>query len=107
MTKTTTRSKPTPAQLYSQELAQYTLRQFSSANAVLDESKKARLAKIPSSWAHVKKAERMIYGSPLVSVDILIPSCSLSRKVNVCRLVVSTTDLALSKPGDIFNAIED
>ncbi|KAF5326578.1 hypothetical protein D9611_000356 [Ephemerocybe angulata] len=42
-----------PVQHYAQELAQYTMRQFSKATAVLDDNKKERLAKLPGSHARV------------------------------------------------------
>ena len=46
-------------QQYSQELAQYTLRQFSMANAVLDDNKKTNLAKLPGVYSRVLSAESL------------------------------------------------
>ncbi|RXW25065.1 hypothetical protein EST38_g837 [Candolleomyces aberdarensis] len=48
-----------PTHKYSQELAQYTLRQFSMANAVLDDSKKTKLAKLPGVYSRVLTAESL------------------------------------------------
>lgn len=42
-----------PTHRYSQQLAQYTLRQFAMASAVLDDGKKERLATLPGSHARI------------------------------------------------------
>ena len=52
-----------PTQQYSQELARYTLRQFSMANAVLDDSKKTKLAKLPGVYSRVLSAESLTTGA--------------------------------------------
>lgn len=44
---------------YSQELAAYTLRQFSTARAQLDEGKKEDIAKLPAAYQRVVSAEKL------------------------------------------------
>lgn len=44
---------------YSQELAAYTLRQFSTARAQLDEGKKEDIAKLPAAYRRVVSAEKL------------------------------------------------
>ncbi|KIM45378.1 hypothetical protein M413DRAFT_338976 [Hebeloma cylindrosporum] len=54
--------KPTPqtkAQRYSQELAAYTLRQFSIARSSLDKNHAAAISKFPLAYARVARAERL------------------------------------------------
>ena len=60
---TFTKHRRGPTQQYSQELAQYTLRQFSMANAVLDDNKKTKLANLPGVYSRVLSAESLATGS--------------------------------------------
>ncbi|TEB30351.1 hypothetical protein FA13DRAFT_1733661 [Coprinellus micaceus] len=45
-----------PTHRYSQQLAQYTLRQFAMATAGLDDGKRERLATLPGSHARIFSA---------------------------------------------------
>ncbi|TFK25179.1 hypothetical protein FA15DRAFT_573575, partial [Coprinopsis marcescibilis] len=48
-----------PTKRYSNELAAYTLRQFSAANSRLDDKKKSKLSKLPGSYSRILHAERL------------------------------------------------
>ena len=51
-----------PTHRYSQQLAQYTLRQFAMASAVLDEGKKERLYTLPGSHARILSTNGGVQG---------------------------------------------
>lgn len=56
---------------YSQELAAYTLRQFSTARAQLDEGKKEDIAKLPAAYRRVVSAEKLSSNGMFIFVGYL------------------------------------
>lgn len=69
---------------YSQELAAYTLRQFSTARAQLDEGKKEDIAKLPAAYQRVVSAEKLsshgmfIFVGCLASTELEIQQMGLA-----------------------------